>query len=639
MIRWWVGCVWFLASATIAVAGETLSVPLSAHLEARLTRDFEIVLVVTPHKGDAWTRLSRRVTGDATKWRTLAEHNKLPENLTTDHTVEVPFGMLRPEIQREVVTALFPEDEPSAAGWKHKVTVSRGGEGEPLWKIAEWFTGDGANYVQIRKANPSIPLATAAGMTIVVPDNLLQPPFRTARRVTTVAAKTARDRAPSTSEPQQVTTSDKVAATPRATTGRENAVSTDLAAAGTRGTAGDVPALEAPAELEFVTDGGAEYAVYRLKKGEALYSSVVSRFTGRVFAKDVNEVLEKIVAINGIGDVARIAVDHPIRIPVDLLTPEYLPAHNAARIAYERKRDSAKAASRRVSAKNLNGIHIILDAGHGGRDVGTVHESVWESSYVYDVMCRVKELLEKNSGAKVHVTTRSADRGFRVSDRDVLENRTDHVVLTKPEYVLDDPVVGVNLRWYLANSVFRRAVSNAVPPEKVIFISIHADSLHPSLRGAMAYIPGGRFVQGSFSKSGSVYLAREEVRESPSVEQTEEEALRAEGLSRELAEAIITAMSESDLPVHPFNPVRENVIRDGKEWVPAIIRYNKVPARLLLEVCNLGNEEDRSLIQTRRYRQQLARAIYRGIVEFYESKGAKEPERKQEKPTLAAAAK
>jgi N-acetylmuramoyl-L-alanine amidase len=69
--------------------------------------------------------------------------------------------------------------------------------------------------------------------------------------------------------------------------------------------------------------------------------------------------------------------------------------------------------------------------------------------------------------------------------------------------------------------------------------------------------------------------------------------------------------------VHPFNPVRDNVVRGGREWVPAVIRYNLVPTRLLLEICNLGNSRDRALMQTKNYRQQVAQAIYEGIVGFY----------------------
>ncbi|HEU5163024.1 MAG TPA: N-acetylmuramoyl-L-alanine amidase, partial [Thermoanaerobaculia bacterium] len=125
------------------------------------------------------------------------------------------------------------------------------------------------------------------------------------------------------------------------------------------------------------------------------------------------------------------------------------------------------------------------------------------------------------------------------------------------------------------------------------------------------------------TKDGRIYLARAEVRESPTVTQSEDEALMAEGLSTQLATSIIGAFRESELKVHPYGPVRDNVVRNGREWVPAVIRFNKVPTRLLLEVCNLGNPEDRKLIQTKKYRQDVAEAIHEGIVEFFKGqKGA-----------------
>ncbi|MFZ2491139.1 MAG: N-acetylmuramoyl-L-alanine amidase, partial [Thermoanaerobaculia bacterium] len=283
----------------------------------------------------------------------------------------------------------------------------------------------------------------------------------------------------------------------------------------------------------------------------------------------------------------------------------------------------------------LTGVHVILDPGHGGRDVGTEHDDVRESTYVYDVALRLKRLLEKKSGAQVSVTTKSAKHGFTVSDSDVLKNANDHHVLTTPKYKLDDAVVGVNLRWYLANSIFRKAIAEGAQKEKVVFISLHADSLHPSLRGAMAYIPGADFVEGAFEKSGRIYLARAEVRERPRVRQTADEALVAEGLSRNLAEAIIESFRSSGLKVHPFSPVRDNVVRSGREWVPAVIRHNQVPTRMLLEVCNLGNRKDRELILTQKYRQQLADAIYDGILGFY----ATDAERSSPPVVTAAAAK
>ena len=109
--------------------------------------------------------------------------------------------------------------------------------------------------------------------------------------------------------------------------------------------------------------------------------------------------------------------------------------------------------------------------------------------------------------------------------------------------------------------------------------------------------------------------------EHPVVRHSEEESLAAEGLSRDLAESIVDAFETHHLNVHPFNPVRDSVVRDGREWVPAIIRYNLVPTRLLLEVCNLGNRADRALVKTPKYRRQIAEAMYAGLVQFFEDRG------------------
>ena len=138
----------------------------------------------------------------------------------------------------------------------------------------------------------------------------------------------------------------------------------------------------------------------------------------------------------------------------------------------------------------------------------------------------------------------------------------------------------------------------------------------------MAYIPAERYVTGSYRKSESVYLARAEVREHPVVRHSEEESLEAEGLSRDLAESIVDSFETHHLNVHPFNPVRDSVVRDGREWVPAIIRYNLVPTRLLLEVCNLGNRNDRALVKTPKYRRHIADAMYEGLVNFFEDREA-----------------
>lgn len=591
-----------LLSATAGSASPRLKASVGTGVEAVITSELQVELVVQPKPAEAWSSLALRITGDGANWKTLSEINGIGPKLPRDRNVRVPFGLVKPKLQRATMDALFTHDHATEAGWLHRVTTGNTVEGEPLWKIAEWFTGDGANYSAIRAANGRQQLSTKPGEVILVPAELLSEAFRW-----NGPAKSARVEIPAVVE-------DDPPIAP--------VESTILPAPGEPVQLAVTRQIE-PASLRYVRTGERPYATYRLKKGEALYSSVVIRFTGRIFAKDVNEVVDQLVTFNGIENVSKMPVGYDVRIPMDLLLPDYRPVDDPRRVDMERaKRESAKL-TRRVEAKNLEGVHVILDAGHGGRDVGTEHKGIWESSYVYDVVCRLKKRLEETSGAKVYVTTRSASNLYKIPNRDKLKNVTDHQVMTTPIYPLEDSVVGVNLRWYLANSIFRKA-SKASRPEKVVFLSIHADSLHPSIRGSMAYVPGERFVKGTFQKSGAVYLARAEVKESPVVTHSKEDALYAEGLSTELAESIIDAFGESGLAVHPFNPVRDNVVRNGREWVPAVIRYNKVPTRVLLEICNIGNAEDRALIQTRENREAIAAAIHQGIVAHFGAKGGDE---------------
>jgi N-acetylmuramoyl-L-alanine amidase len=571
------------------------SARITPEVRATLGRDYVIDVIVTPHDGDAWSRLAKRVTGDGENWKSIATFNKAGDVLTTEQKVRVPFSLLRADLQRQIVSTLFPNDKRVGGAWRHVVVGASGVEGESLWNIAEWFTGNGANYISIRKANPAQGLSTRKGDVIIVPKELLVTAFR--------GRETEGKDAPKTAEVRKAA-DDPV---------ERAAANVDVPEAAVEAVAaGQLPSLS------YDRSAPEPYAVYRLQKGEALYSSVAIRFTGRVYSKDVGDVLDRIVQFNGIEDVAKMRVGYAVKIPMELLLPEYLPADDPARLARETSQRESARLAKRTRARGLSGVQVILDAGHGGRDVGTTHDGVFESTYVYDVMCRLKQTIEAKSAARVYVTTKSKKAGYDVEDKDVVDPHSDHVVLTSPKYMLEDPVVGVNLRWYLANSIFNRAMKTGVAREKVVFISIHADSLHPSLRGAMAYIPGERYVTGSYRKSEQVYLARAEVRECPVVTHSEKESLEAEGLSRDLAESIVDSLETKGLKVHPFNPIRDNVVRDEREWVPAVIRYNLVPTRLLLEVCNLGNEKDRSLIKTKRYRQQLAQAIYDGLLHFFE---------------------
>ena len=201
--------------------------------------------------------------------------------------------------------------------------------------------------------------------------------------------------------------------------------------------------------------------------------------------------------------------------------------------------------------------------------------------------------------------------GFAVREADVLPLSRAHQVLTTPPYPIADAKVGVNLRWYLANSQYHKAVAgSAGDPKKVVFLSLHADSLHPSLRGAMIYVPSAKLTGGRSSRGGDTYLARAEVREQPAVEFPLRDRQQSEGLSREMANRTIGAFRSLGLPVHPYKPVRERIIRHRGEFVPAVLcSYTTASPPRCSSRCATSPTRRPPADPTRAFRQQVAEAV------------------------------
>jgi N-acetylmuramoyl-L-alanine amidase len=551
----------------IEAPSRTVRVPIEEGVVATLTEDRGILVEAIPKKGEGMGPFARRLCGDAAFAKQLGEANGGATDLQAGVRYAVPFTILSRDWQLKAVKALFADDRGEADGWRHQVRGVGTMQRESLWRVAEWFTGSGENFRAIREYNELRDEDVARGTAVTIPSELLLPSFRSV-----------------------------------------------------------LPVPERPFLLDYGVDKDGEYAIYRLRPSEALYSSVVVRFTGRVFAADVNALAEQIAHRSGIRDVTDIPIGYRVKIPFDLLQPEFLPEGHPKRKEYEANLRASAQFSNQVKARGLGGITVVLDAGHGGLDAGASLSGVWESLYVYDIVMRVKRVLESQTAARVLVTTRDGEE-FRVQEMDVLPFSRRHAVLTTPPYPIEDPKIGVNLRWYLANSLYRKAMQTDKDPQKVVFFSVHADSLHPSLRGAMAYIPAADMRDESYGKNGPVYTLRKEVQESPRVTFPRDERVESEGLSRELAKQVVAAFQSGGLPVHPFSPVRDKIIRNNSEWVPAVLRYNSIPAKVLLEVCNLANDQDRTLIQTRAYRQQVAEAVVRGLLAYYGQGAAIAPQR------------
>jgi N-acetylmuramoyl-L-alanine amidase len=555
-----------LALGSVSAAETNASVPVDEGIRARIVDGRTIVLEVLPEPGEGYLAMARRLCGDPDLAHALEAANA-SRGLFVGRPALVPWDLLRSEYRYLSLLALFPEDEFARGAWHHRPGQSPVPVvGEGLWQVAEWYTGRGENWVHIARANgiagPDLP----PGRSVHVPAELLLPLFRP-------------------------------------------------------------PVLGPERLLRYDRDEQGPFAEYRLRRGEALYSAVVLRFTGVLAPDDegMREMVEIIAERSGIGDVRRIPTGHAVKIPLELLSLPFLPHNHPRKVLAQVRQSEMRALSLPRRPSTFDGVHVILDSGHGGIDVGARLNGVWESDYTYDVACRIRRLLEREPGATVHMVMRDLDHGYRVFESRQLPLNRREVVNTDPPHANKnrrDVKVGVNLRWYFANDRFEQLVGNRkASPEKVIFVSLHADSLHQSLRGAMVYVPGSGYRAGNHAVGGSAYRRYREYSRAP-VSFTRSQRLRDEALSTKLAERILDGFRDQDLHVHLNMPVRDHIVkrvhrhRRPSRYVPAVLRANAVPAKVLVELVNLNNREDAHVMADPAGRERMAKAIVAGLRDY-----------------------
>jgi len=530
----------------------------------RLVAGRDLFLEVKPWPGEDVRGLAHRIAPSPVPGDLLAASLADPAALTEDGFYRIPLALLGLETRALVLRSVFPEDRADGDDWLH---VARKSPlpiyDEGLWQVAVWFTGGGDHFVDLLRANTLDSPELTPGQVVRIPGALLDPSLR------------------------------------------PSAASDD-------GT------------LIYASDAKGAYAGYRLKPGEALYSAVVLRFTGRTAPDDVEALARSIATRSGVRAFTDIPAGWLIKIPLDVLEPEFLPKSDTRRKSIEK---ATAAMERELAARpptpakhGLQGVVVILDPGHGGLDPGTMNHAVWEHDYVFDVASRLRRELTAHTGAKVVMTLDETGAASEPSSGDALQANRRRSVLTTPPFLAEDSgetSIAVNLRWYLANSVYRRLVKQGTDPDKIVFVSLHADARHPSLRGAMVYVPGSDYRMGTMGYASSTYLRFKEVREQPRVTFTPRDRLRSEAVSRKLADAIVRSLRRGDLPVQPYQPIRERVIRGSKIWLPAVLKGNAVPTKVLIEMVNLNNPDDAALLGRAADRNRLAKALAAALTDHF----------------------
>ena len=483
------------------------------------------------------------------------------------------FEDLAPEGKRWTLEALFPEDAWRDGEVLHKV---RWPELESVWLLATLFAGHGQHYDKLQAANPRNPEKLRRGDLWRVPAALLSRDLGGSGRAL-----------PDRSQPEDELDDEARTAAFRAM-------------------------------LSYEEDRAGRHAVYRLRKGEALYSSVVMRFTERVSPKEVNELALDLARRSGIQDIRAIPPGQAVKIPLDVLAGPFQPEGTQALEEDREMREEVRRTPRIDAGPRLKGIRIILDPGHGGIDKGAAGIRVWESDHVYDIAMRVLRILQQDTDALVSSTLRYPRVGLKPRERIAAPSNAAEL-LTTPPFANDGDsptAVSVNLRWVLANDQIK-AFCLKGDPLKTLFLSFHADSLHPSSRGAMVYVPGAPYVPASFTLGARRGAPVAEMKRSARVALSGRERLQGEARSRQFSEVLLRALQRERIPVHPNRPIRNVIHRDGRTFVPAVIRHSAAATKALIEVLNLQNEDDAESLRDPAFREHYAEAVVKCIQAYY----------------------
>ncbi|MBI4914115.1 MAG: N-acetylmuramoyl-L-alanine amidase [Acidobacteria bacterium] len=484
------------------------------------------------------------------------------------------FEELSPEGKRWALKALFPEDRWTPEELRHQV---RWPELESVWLLAALFTGHGQNYERLQAANPGNPEKLRKGDLWRVPSKLLS------RELGGTGS----------AEPDRSQPEDELDDEARVAAYRSM--------------------------LSFQKDAEGAYAAYRIRRGEALYSAVVMRFTERVSPREVNELAALLARRSGIPDLRAIPPGQVVKIPVEYLAGPFQPEGTRALAEEREMRQEIRRTARIDAGPRLKGVRVVLDAGHGGVDKGAAGAGAWESDFVYDIAMRVYRLLQESTDAQVSSTIRYPAVGFK--SRDTIRGPSDAAeILTTPPFPNDGEspnAVSVHLRWVLANDLFRAFERKKGDPQKTVFLSFHADSLHPSARGAMVYVPGAPFVPARFSLGARRGAGVKEMGTGAQVALSPRQRIQGEARSRLLAESLLRSLRQARVAVHANRPIRNVIHREGRTFVPAVIRHSAASAKVLLEVLNLQNEEDVENLKDPAFRERYAEALVQGLQAFY----------------------
>src|SRR5580704_6109534 len=224
-----------------------------------------------------------------------------------------------------------------------------------------------------------------------------------------------------------------------------------------------------------------------------------------------------------------------------------------------------------VRALGLKIGRIVIDAGHGGHDTGTIGaDGILEKDVVLDVALRVGKLLHDRLGSEI-IYTRS-----------------------------DDTFIPLETRTAIANKA-----------QADLFLSIHANSSpDASARGVETY-----YLNFTSDPTALDVAARENAVSDQSIHQLSD-LVKKIALKEKIAESREFA---SDVEGSLYTDLEEGNpgLRDrGIKKAPFVVLIGANMPSILAEISFLTNSDDARELQQPAYRQRIAESLYRGVSRY-----------------------
>ena len=216
---------------------------------------------------------------------------------------------------------------------------------------------------------------------------------------------------------------------------------------------------------------------------------------------------------------------------------------------------------------------VVIDAGHGGHDPGARANGLSEAELVLDVALRVARLLEKEAGVDV-VMTRNTDVFIPLEERTAIANRE----------------------------------------AADLFLSIHANaSRNLRARGVETY-----FLNFATNSEAEAVAARENAGSARTMHNLPE-IVKAIALNNKIDESRDLAGVVQKSVVRRLS-AKNRLLKDlGVKQAPFVVLIGAQMPSVLAEISFVTNKQEAQLLKTAAYRQQIAEALFDGVLRYQQS--------------------